>query len=120
MMALIVLAAIILAAEKARRRRVFCQQKISLAADIESRYRRVAATADQAVAEFRVKYEKWRAETDPGSALVAEQIKESLDRFTEHAKDAREMAARAERLKAQYERAAFRPWESLPTDLLGG
>jgi hypothetical protein len=117
MMALIALAAVLLATEKARRDWVFCRHEVLVYAEFEASYLRLAAEDDRAAAEAHERYERYQAQTDPLSEILAANRKEKWAEFAADAKYCRETATRAARRRAQYERAMVRPWESIPPEL---
>jgi hypothetical protein len=116
MMALIALAAVLLVAERARRHWRVCRYEVRVCSVMETTYLRLAAISDEAAAERRERYERYMAEASPTSAILAAEVKESGDRIADDAKHCREVAARAARRRAQYQRAMFRPWESIPPE----
>jgi hypothetical protein len=116
MMALIAVAAVLLAAEKARRHWVLCREEARFFGDNERRYLEMAALSDEMFNRSGEKYEAYRAVTDPTSALLADHFKKRCNHFAAETEQCRETASRAARNKAQYARAMFRPWESIPPE----
>ena len=48
--------------------------------------------------------------------MLAAESKKSWEQIARGAKHCRDVAEMAERMRGQYERAMFRPWESLPPE----
>jgi hypothetical protein len=78
-MILIALAAVLLAAEKVRRRWRLCRVQIRFYSELHETDRGLAVNSEEYAAEKRREYEMYQAEASASSAMLAAHIKKSWD-----------------------------------------